>query len=401
MDSKSLNVAVFIGSDIQLGGGYSYEYTVLDAIKKYHKDSDICFKYFTKNKRVKKDYAKLNLPIMVIKENIFQEIHRFCLSNVFLYRLLKKIKLNCSSIEKDLINCDIDIVYLSPKYGIAHTLINIPFVFTLWDFGHLDFPEFPEVSYDGKFEQREYLLTKSLKKAFKVIVESNYGKKQLIKKYHLSSNRIEVLRMLPNISILNQGKYIDIKKKYNIKNDYIFYPAQFWAHKNHIYILKTLKILKNNNMKISAVFSGSDKGNLQYILRKAKDYEVEDMVHYIGFVPNEEMPFLYKQSLSLVMPTYLGPTNIPPLEAFSLGVPVCYSDKPYFREQVGEAAFFMDLSNPQSLADCLIKIKNNDELVNNKIQEGKKLIDNWSNEDFYNKLLSIFKEYKYIRDLWA
>ena len=50
------------------------------------------------------------------------------------------------------------------------------------------------------------------------------------------------------------------------------------------------------------------------------------------------------------MPTYFGPTNIPPLEAFSLNVPVCYSDLDGLREQVGEAAFLMNLKNPESLA---------------------------------------------------
>ena len=30
-------------------------------------------------------------------------------------------------------------------------------------------------------------------------------------------------------------------KKYSVKYPYIFYPAQFWAHKNHTYILRELK----------------------------------------------------------------------------------------------------------------------------------------------------------------
>ena len=32
-------------------------------------------------------------------------------------------------------------------------------------------------------------------------------------------------------------KYIDIKFKYKLNHDYVFYPAQFWSHKNHIYLL--------------------------------------------------------------------------------------------------------------------------------------------------------------------
>ncbi len=74
---------------------------------------------------------------------------------------------------------------------------------------------------------------------------------------------------------------------------------------------------------------------------------------FAGFVPNDEMPYLYRQSVALVMPSYFGPTNLPPLEAFALGVPVLYPDKAGLREQVGTAALLMDLQDPDSLATHL------------------------------------------------
>ena len=104
--------------------------------------------------------------------------------------------------------------------------------------------------------------------------------------------------------------YIDIKNKYKIDGDYIYYPAQFWSHKNHVYILDALAILKKQDIKISVIFSGSDKGNLQYVLNYAKNIGIEELVKYIGFAPNEEIYHLYKQSFALVMPSYFGPTNI-------------------------------------------------------------------------------------------
>jgi glycosyltransferase involved in cell wall biosynthesis len=213
---------------------------------------------------------------------------------------------------------------------------------------------------------------------------------------------VEVLRYLPSIRISQSSQSIDIKKKYNLKNDFIFYPAQFWAHKNHIFILKAIKILREKkSIDIDVIFSGSDKGNLKYILQKAEEFGVDDLIHYIGFAPNDEIPFLYKQSLALVMPTYLGPTNIPPLEAFFYETPVCYSDTPFFREQVGDAVFFMDLKDPNSLVQNILTIQNNSEMIKDKIIKGKKVLESWNEEDFYNKLSDIFSSYKNIRDSWA
>jgi len=401
MGSKKINIAVIIGSDLQSGGGYQYEYMVLDILKKYHKDETIKFNFYGFRDDIKKDYADLELDVKIIKENIFHKVHRLALSNLYFYKIFSKLKMKFSFVEKELSKDNIDLVYFLSPSLISQGLSNIPYIFTLWDLGHLDILEFPEVSYDRQFESREMVYTNSLKKAYKIIVDLEYGKQNAIKKYNLDEKRIEVLKFLPNIRVVEDNANIDIKKKYNLKNDYVFYPAQFWAHKNHMYILKAIKLLREEkNIDIDVIFSGSNKGNLEYILDKAKEFEIDDLIHYIGFAPNEEIPYLYKQSLSLVMPTYLGPTNIPPLEAFAYNVPVCYSDTPFFREQVGDAAFFMDLKNPQSLVEKLINIQTDKDLVHEKIQLGVKVLDDWNEKDFYNKLLLVFNEYKYIRELW-
>jgi len=400
MGSKKLNIAIVIGSDLQSGGGFQYEYMVLNILKKYHSVRDIEFKFYGFREEVVKDYKDLNLDINIIRENIFQKLHRVSLSNIYLYKIFTKLKMKFSSIEKHLLNDKIDLVYFLSPSLVSQGLSNIPYIFTLWDLGHLDILEFPEVSYDRQFESRELVYTKSLKKAFKVIVDSNYGKKYAINKYNLDEKRIEVLKFLPNIRTIESNKNIDIKEKYNLKNDYIFYPAQFWAHKNHIYILKAIKILKEKDIFVDVIFSGSDKGNLNYILEKTKEFGVNELIHYIGFAPNEEIPHLYKQSLTLVMPTYLGPTNIPPLEAFAYETPVCYSDTPFFREQVGDAVFYMDLKDSNSLVRQLTTIQSNKKLVDQKKELGKNVLANWDEEDFYKKLLDIFNEYKYIRECW-
>jgi len=401
MDSKKLNIAFFIGSELESGGRYQCEYKVLDILKKYHKDQGINLKFYGLREKVKKDYIDLNLDINIIKENIFQKLHRYSLSHLLFYYIFSKIKMGLSSIEKQLANEQIDLVYFLGPDIVSHGLTNIPYIFTLWDLGHLDILEFPEISYDGKFDIREFTNTRSLKKSYKVIVDSEWGKQNVIKKYNLDEKRIEVFKFLPNIKINKTETTVRIKEKYKLKNDFIFYPANFWAHKNHMYILKAIKILREKkHIDIDVIFSGSDQGNLEYILNKAKEFKINDLIHYIGFVPNEEMPSLYKQSLSLVMPTYLGPTNVPPLEAFAYETPVCYSDMPFFREQVGDSVFFMDLRDPSSLVKNILTIQNDKQIVEEKKEKGLQVLKNWNEEDFYKKLLNIFCEYKYVRELW-
>jgi glycosyltransferase involved in cell wall biosynthesis len=398
---KSLNIAVFIKSSIQSGGGYQYEYMVLNLLKKYAFD-DFNINFYTLNKDVLTDYKKLNIDIKYINENIIQKFIRLNSSNVFSYRIFKIFLYKFSKIEKTLINDKTKLIYFLSPDMLSQGILNIPYIFTLWDLAHLQNVIFPEVSSNRGFEIREYLYGNSLKKAYKTIVDSKYGKDYVIKKYNLDDDKVEILKFLPNIRInKNNSSYVDIKNKYNIIGDYIYYPALLIAHKNHIYILRAIKILREKfSIDIYVIFSGANRGNLDYILKKAKEYNIDDLVKYIGFAPNEEIEFLYKQSLAMVMPTYFGPTNIPPLEAFAYKIPVCYSDLPSFREQVGDAAFLMDLNNPNTLVSHLKTILKDKKLVNSKMELGREILNSWNEKDFYNKLKKVFNEYEEMRELW-
>lgn len=375
---KKLNVAFYISSSKKVGGGFQYEYKAVSLL-------------------LNANFDDINILIMTDIRNVVLEYTEMGIETIFIkYRQEDDTLI---SMEEFLTRRNIDLVYFLTPSNKAKELINIPYIMTVWDLCHRDFNEFPEVRNNNEFEKREERYATLLKKAIKVTTDSELGKKNICYRYGIDESRVKILKFLPQT--MNNDKYINIKEKHNISNNYIYYPAQFWAHKNHIYILKALKILKEQyDLIIDAIFTGSDYGNLNYILEKAHEFDIKKQVHYLGFVDEEEIPNLYKQSIALVMPTYFGPTNIPPLEAFSLNVPVCYSDLDGLREQVGEAAFLMNLKNPESLANHILTIMKDEDIVNKKILLGQDIINSWTNEDFLNTIYNILNEYKVLRECW-
>lgn len=284
-----------------------------------------------------------------------------------LHRFLRKTRI-VNPFDKYLTHYDVDLIYFVSASHYALFSDKYNYIFTVWDLCHRDFMEFSEVREDRAFERKEDVYQHVLTKAIAVITDSELGKENVIRRYGVDPERVEILPFSPAQETrlddnAYQANFVDIKHKYQINGDYIYYPAQFWAHKNHVYILKAIALLKEkHHIELHAVFSGSDKGNLNHVLAVAESLGIKHLVKYVGFVSNEEIPYLYKQSLALVMPTYFGPTNLPPLEAFQLGVPVVYSDLPGLREQVGDAALLVDLSNPQSLVDQLLALLHQPEL---------------------------------------
>ena len=224
-------------------------------------------------------------------------------------------------------------------------------------------------------------------------------------RYGIDLERIHILPFQPaeatrSKTDLITSQKLKINEKFKV-DKYVFYPAQFWAHKNHVYLLEGLFILEQKyGLKISAIFSGDDKGNKKYVENHAKKLKLEDRIHFVGFVKNEEIVELYKQSIALVMPSYFGPTNLPPLEAFQLGVPVLYSDQPGLRDQVGDAALLMDLKDPNSMALHLKQLIENEQLREQLIKLGYVRLKHFDSYDRVEILKNIIQDFRWRRFCW-
>ena len=239
-----------------------------------------------------------------------------------------------------------------------------------------------------------------LPKATAILVDSELGKNNLTRRYGIDDERVFVVpfegsNFLKKIKKPVNKNNIVVNQKYGFNEPYIFYPAQFWPHKNHIYLIRGLKQLEEKyQIKLNAIFAGGDKGNKKYILEMAQKLNIKERIKFAGFVDNNEMIELYLQSLALVMPSYFGPTNLPPLEAFELGVPVLYSDLPGLKDQVEDSALLMDLKNPESMADQLYRLLNEFDLRNKLISSGKKRLkyfENFKRDELLLKILCDFR----------
>ena len=100
------------------------------------------------------------------------------------------------------------------------------------------------------------------------------------------------------------------------------------------------------------------------------------------------------------MPTYFGPTNIPPIEAFVLGVPVLYSDLPGLSDQVRGAALLLDLKNPESMANQLHELIENPSLREELIQSGHNKIDMNASNLHIETIESICADFKVRMYCW-
>jgi len=405
---QPIKLAIFFDQKLQAGGGYQQALNAAMLAKQI--PLDVCIPFFfttvANNIGILRGYGIeahfLSIPkwrhiLLRLRAHI-----RWAPAIHFVYRWAGE-----NIVEDYFTHHEIDLVYFTSPTSLALNLERLNYIFTVWDLCHRDDPEFPEVRDDREFERRDALYSSTLTKAVAVLVDSETSKKNVIHRYGVNDERAHVIPFAPAISTqISEDKYkldyIDIKFKYRLETDYVFYPAQFWSHKNHVYLLNGLKVLEEKyNIRMSAIFAGSDAGgNLEYVKKVAQDIGLSERIRFPGFVPNEETPYLYQQALALVMPTYFGPTNLPPLEAFLLGVPVLYPDKHGLREQVGNAALLMDLQNPASMAEHLANLLTDEKLRNDLVNNGKERVGLLNDEDRLKTLVNIIVDYQARRVCW-
>lgn len=244
---------------------------------------------------------------------------------------------------------------------------DFPFITSNWDVGHLSSFPFPEVSSKKELAYRRKWYAEEIHKAVMIFAESNTGKAELQQYLNLNPDRIEIVPLFPGkvveMDVPEERQQQLLADKGLIRNKYLFYPAQFWAHKNHYNLLVAFKAFLLEHPDFKLVLSGADKGNKAHLLTVTAALNIQEQVEFIGFIDHEMLCTLYKNALAMVMPTYLGPTNMPLLEARMLNCPVLCSDLPGHREMMQNGALFFNPHEPNSIKETMTQIVRESERV--------------------------------------
>jgi len=281
--------------------------------------------------------------------------------------------------------------------------LTIPFLAIVWDLQHRLQPFFPEVSSDGEWEKRETFYSQVLERAAFVIVGTEAGKNEVQRFYGTPDEKIRILpHPTPSFALAKSATDAEQLAKYKLPRDYIFYPAQFWTHKNHAGIVKAVAHLKRtDNLRLPVVFTGSDQGNERHVHELVEQMQIEDQVFFLGHVSRETLRALYQNALALCYVSFFGPENLPPLEAFGLGCPVIAADVPGASEQLGDAAIRVNPSDELAIAGALKLVFQDKSKREELIRRGKERARRFTGRDFAKGLFNLLDEFEPVRRSWA
>ena len=387
-----MNIGVFLGEfEPELGGNYTFQGNILRRLETARTNHSF-FVFYTGGKPVRASGKLTYVPLL----GIGRLMPRFVKSGLY---LLKGIW--CRLLRSALKRHGIDIVWF-----VTHRFepVDIPFICTVLDLEHRIHPFFPEVSVTGStWDDRERLFRAMIPRAAYVICGTNEGKRQILNFYHPDENRVRVVPFpIPSFALEGAEAGREFTSKYRLDKEYLFYPAQFWPHKNHIALLRALRLLRDNHrLDMLLVFCGSDKGNLSYLKETARDWGLQDHVRFLGFVPTNDLFELYRRAFALTFVSTFGPDNLPPIEAFAIGCPVIASSGEGASEQLGDAALLVNPLSEEEIAGAVRKLHDESATRAALIRKGKERARNIAARDYLREMALIFDEFDRYRRCWS
>lgn len=253
--------------------------------------------------------------------------------------------------------------------------------------------------YESRFsENRMYanpddLFTRICEGARGILVDSDVGREQLLESYPTCTAEVFTLPYIPaafvyDPMLLEHDPDVDTLLD-RLPEKFIFYPAQFWEHKNHVRLIDAALAVRERHPDMRLVLAGSPKNHYDAVLAHIGSSGAGDMVQMLGYVSDAALLAIYSRARALVMPTFYGPTNIPPLEAFALGVPVATSRIYGVPAQLGDAALLFDPERTDEMADSIERLWTDDTLVADLVERGHAHAAAWGPRQFSERLWEI------------
>lgn len=233
------------------------------------------------------------------------------------------------------------------------------------------------------------VLKHAVKTARQIITVSEFSKKDLMETLKIKSEKIIVTLLSPfeNHAFTDT----DLTKKYNITKPYWLYVGVAYPHKNLEALLSAWEIFyKQYSCNYQLVLAGNKNYFYERLEKIIKEKNIKNVI-LTDFVPDTELPNLYKKAALYVFPSLYEGFGLPPLEAMQYNLPVISSERTCLPEILGDAALYFDPTSPDEIAQTAHLVLS-DKNTSEKLQKnGQKILQKYSWKTVAEKTLKNFQ----------
>jgi glycosyltransferase involved in cell wall biosynthesis len=205
----------------------------------------------------------------------------------------------------------------------------------------------------------------SARKASKIIAISENTKKDIIDYFGIDEEKIRVIYLGVDRQFSPQPDMdeVGVLSKYNLPSGYILSVGTLEPRKNLIRLINAYKMVASSGEPVpKLVIVGGQGWGDEELGKVVRESGLIDLVILTGYVPDEDLPALYRNTTVFVYPSLYEGFGLPPLEAMACGTPVITSNVSSLPEVVGDAAILIDPYNTTEIAQAIASVLKDKEL---------------------------------------
>jgi glycosyltransferase involved in cell wall biosynthesis len=235
-------------------------------------------------------------------------------------------------------------------------------------------------------------------RATHILTTSHSTKRDITRCYGLPAAKITVTHLAPAETFrpLEQEKVGDFRAEKGLPDRFILYIGTIEPRKNLGRLIEAFANLVRSEESTHHLVIGGGRGWMyDQVYSQVQTLGLQDRVHFVGFLPQEELIRWYNCADIFVYPSLYEGFGLPPLEAMACGTPVVASDISSLPEIVGDAGILVDPYDVSDIEAGIRRLITQHELYEEKRQAGLNRAGTFSwqrtareTSQVYQKLLS-------------
>jgi glycosyltransferase involved in cell wall biosynthesis len=256
---------------------------------------------------------------------------------------------------------------LCPFTAMPYYEEGVPAVCIVHDLQHKTYPQF---FHPNDVEVRNKIFDDACVNASQITAVSEYTRNVAMFHSKLKKDRIRTnyLRMSQRV-VAHEASLDDINRILDflglIKNKFLLYPANFWAHKNHEMLITAYVIARETGLPIDIklVCTGHPTPRMDHLINLVKSLGLEEFIVFPGYVSTDELGVLMTSCAGVIFPSLYEGFGLPVIEAMANNIPVACSNLTALPEIVGSAAITFNPNIPAQISNAMIEIVCNQDKV--------------------------------------
>lgn len=288
------------------------------------------------------------------------------------------------------------------KFDIIHDPSQIgPFLFnlgsknllTIFDVTPLKFKEYHATQ---SYLLHKYFLPITLRNIDKIITISLSSKNDILHFYKVPDSKVEIIYLAAEDiykKIENEGELVQIRQKYGFPPKFILYVGTLEPRKGIDALLKSFAQIKHKLPDYKLVIVGRKGWQYAHIFKLVSKLQISERVIFTGYVPKEDLPYLYNLAELFVYPSRYEGFGLPVLEAMACGCPVVTCETSSITEIADSKSVVLVRPNdPIMLAKSILNIIQHTELRENLVIEGFQRAKDFSWEKTARKTINVYEQ---------